>query len=135
MGKHVEFETYALRDQYAARIGISGRDDGINLDSTINSSTHVHVFTDPAKLDALAKAITDAAAALRKSQVLTFADLKPGEWFRKVVPGWTCETLRKRGDERAEVVQGRTYSLVPVEAHEPVQRLTATFAPADEVGK
>lgn len=105
------------------------------------NSTPVSTYRDPAKLDALAQAITDAAAALRRSQITTLGDLKECDLFR--FTDEHPENVRvitssmDKSNTFVRVVERPSYSAWVNEITEskPVQRITATFTPADEVVK
>ncbi len=92
---------------------------------SIQCSTGGVIYRDPAKLRELAAKINEAAQALEESKRLTFADLKPGEWFR-----W-----RPGGAHGRKVDDHEWYSIIDKRnvgaiAASTVVRLVATFTEA-----
>ena len=89
-------------------------------------------FKSPAKLRELAAKITEAAQALEDSKRLTFADLKPGDWFR-VCDGMSGRDRVKVGNCYAwTFVDGVPSEGSGVAPGVRVVRIKATFEVVDE---
>lgn len=142
--KPIEFKPEVIGQRINECVLVEARQGQIVVRSLAGGIAGDVYFSDPAKLDALAKAITDAAAALRRSQQLTFADLKPGEWFKWASSGEGRYAVRKV--DNGTIINPENWSdeypeplvcMTPVVLTAPVIRVTATFtpAPADEVGR
>jgi hypothetical protein len=127
--KPIEFEPVRVADKGGDAMTIRAIDDYVCL----KVACAVLQFTDPAKLDALADAIKRAADALRKSQQVTFGDLKPGEWFQ-FAEGNGRILRRVDGQYKACDTMGEVFAYGPPVSNEPVIRLRATFEPFEDEG-
>ncbi len=127
MGKPIEFERFAVDCLGGGRVAVGAWNREAYVNVSEDDIQKEAAFTDPAKLDALADAIKRAAAALRKSQVTTFSDLEPGEWFR-VAEG---EVPRQKLDARM-ALDTRERVVYPDGPSTPVVRLVATFTHVTE---
>ena len=133
--KKIEYETYSQQSD-----GLRSTVCVYNAAGTIAVSvnTETAAFSDPAKLDALGDAIKRAAQALRDAQQLTFADLKPGDFFKFDAAGYSRTVIYMklgvdRGYSQATPGDGcYTSGHMGINESVRVQKLCATFTPEGE---
>jgi hypothetical protein len=132
--KPIEFAMHRYTDSDGDQIHIEAVGPEIMVSAVGRHDGASALFTDPAKLDALADAIKRAADALRKSQQLTFADLKPGEWFSVLDHAGRCMKLdesRYSGVGLDANGKPGCWCMMFVSGSAPVTRLQVSFTPVD----